>query len=182
MLKNLAKVIAICGLAAITQACAESNEDQSQQREAASTSADTSRNAGFQSAVERIRTSMTSAGVYPDEAEAYAETVFLKHNWDMGRRLKNTELSRLLTNEAASRKAGFGDSESMKLTDFRVAGDTVITRVLSSGRLVNGKEARLESAAFFKIVDGKITEVESWYDRQDAAVFQELARQHNARQ
>lgn len=182
MPKRVIMVAAIASLAAASPACAESKARQSPHRKADDSSSASARDILFQNAVERIRTSMTTAGVYPEEADAYADRVFLKHNWDKGRHLENTELSRILTNEGASRKAGFGDSESMKLVDFRVAGDTVITRLVSSGRLANGTEARLESAAFFKIVDGKIAEVESWYDRQDAAVFLALLRLHSSAQ
>ena len=115
--------------------------------------------------VSRLRASFESTKQMPLDADLYASNLHVGHNYDPGRTVEvSLFLSNVAKELAAAKKVGASDHR--ELTRFLVADDTVVATVLNTGRLGDGTSTRFYIAYFFKIADGRIVDIETWYDRK----------------
>lgn len=120
---------------------------------------------GFEKIVERLRTSFQSDLQMPLDRDLYADNLLVTHNYDPGGPVDTTKFLAGVGRELkAAQEAGL--KQSAELTRFLVADDTVVATVLQSGTLKNGAASRFYIAYFFKVEEGRISHIETWYDRK----------------
>lgn len=136
-------ILALCGLTAPTQA------------------------KPFDDAVAKLRAAFDSTQHMPLDPDLYAPNLHVSHNYEPGRIVDVPEFLKGASRELAAAKK-VGASDKSEVTRFLVGGDTVVVTVLNSGKLADGSPTRFYLAYFFKIADGKIVDLETWYDRKGA--------------
>jgi hypothetical protein len=120
---------------------------------------------GFENIVERLRTSFQSDLQMPLDRELYADNLLVTHNYDPGGPVDTAKFLAGVGRELkAAQEAGL--KQSAELTRFLVADDTIVATVLQSGTLKSGASSRFYIAYFFKVEDGRVSHIETWYDRK----------------
>ena len=115
--------------------------------------------------VEHLRNSFEETQQMPLDRKLYVENLLVTHNYDPGGHVDTTKFLFGVRKELrAAKEAGL--NQNSHLTRFLVDDDTVVATVLQTGTLKNGTISRFYIAYFFKIEDGRITHIETWYDRQ----------------
>ena len=115
--------------------------------------------------VEHLRKSFEETQQMPLNRKLYADNLLVTHNYDPGGHVDTTKFLLGVRKELrAAKNAGL--NQKSHLTRFLVDDDTVVATVLQTGKLKNGTISRFYIAYFFKIQYGRITHIETWYDRQ----------------
>ncbi len=121
--------------------------------------------AGFDKATARLRASFEQQKQMPLDADLYIDNLFVSHNYESG---KTVDTAAFLTGVgkelAAAKKVGI--SQKSELTRFLAADDTVVATVLNTGTAADGSPTRFYIAYFFKIMNGRVAHIETWYDRK----------------
>jgi ketosteroid isomerase-like protein len=120
----------------------------------------------FEAAVARLRASVEKDKRLPADLSFYAETLHTGHNWDTGRTVKAQDLTKMLPS-AYDHYAKENGITKMELTRFVASGDTVVTAVLETGKKPDGTPTRLAIATFYRLANGKIVDIQEWYDRSE---------------
>jgi hypothetical protein len=121
--------------------------------------------------IAKLRASFEQSGSYPHESSAYAERVHLSHNWEPGAWIERETLIAGLKKEEVALGQSFAGSFSQALTRFVSLRDLVVTTVVTSATTSAGEPVRLESAAFFRLRDGVIGDIQAWYCQKQAEIF-----------
>ncbi len=120
---------------------------------------------GFGKVVDRLRASFEDTQQMPLDRDLYADNLLVTHNYDPGGHVDTTKFLTGVGKELnAAKEAGL--NQSAELTRFLVADDTIVATVLQTGALKNGAKSRFYIAYFFKVEDGRISHIETWYDRK----------------
>ena len=115
--------------------------------------------------VEHLRKSFEETQQMPLNRKLYADNLLVTHNYDPGGHVDTTKFLLGVRKELrAAKNAGL--NQKSHLTRFLVDDDTVVATVLQTGKLKNGTISRFYIAYFFKIQYGRITHIETLYDRQ----------------
>jgi hypothetical protein len=125
------------------------------------------RDAAFDSAVARLRTAFERDKQMPLEPDLYAVNLHVSHNYEPGRTVEVPVFLSGVTRELAAAKQ-VGATHHAEVTRFLVADDTVVVTLLTTGVLRDGTATRFYIAYFFKIKDGRVVDLETWYDRKGA--------------
>ncbi len=118
----------------------------------------------FQAAVARLRASIEKDKSLPSDLSFYAETLHVAHNWDTGRTVKAADLVKTISFAPYFKENGITNIE---LTRFVASGDTVVAAVLLTGQKPDGTATRFTIATFYRLVNGKIADIQEWYDRSE---------------
>jgi len=119
----------------------------------------------FEGTVARLRASFEQEKQMPLDADLFAPNLHVSHNYEAGRTVDvPTFLAGVAREIAAAKRVGANDHA--ELTRFLVSGDTVVATVLNTGQLPGGAPTRFYIAYFFKISDGRVVDLETWYDRK----------------
>ena len=120
--------------------------------------------AGFDNATARLRASFEQHKQMPLDADLYVENLFVSHNYEPGKTVDTAAFLAGVGKElAAAKKVGI--SQKSELTRFLAADDTVVATVLNTGTSPEGAPTRFYIAYFFKITNGRVVQIETWYDR-----------------
>ena len=118
----------------------------------------------FEAAVTRLRASMENDKSLPSDPSFYAQTLHVGHNWDTGHTVKAEDLVKIVSFDHYVKENGI---TKMELTRFLASGDTVVATVLLTGQKPDGTPTRFTIATFFRLANGKIVDIQEWYDRSE---------------
>jgi hypothetical protein len=121
----------------------------------------------FEAAVARLRASFEQSQQMPLDPDLYAPNLHVSHNYEAGRIVDVPVFLAGVARELAAAKQ-VGANDHAELTRFLASGDTVVATVLNTGKLADGSPTRFYIAYFFKIADGRVVDLETWYDRKGA--------------
>ena len=132
---------------------------------------------GFDNAAARLRTAFERDKQMPLDADLYIDNLFVSHNYEPGKTVVTAAFLAGVAKELeAAKKVGI--SQKSELTRFLAADDTVVATVLNTGSNAAGTPTRFYIAYFFKIVGGRVTHIETWYDRKGADTqLQDLSKE-----
>jgi ketosteroid isomerase-like protein len=86
------------------------------------------------------------------------------HNWDTGRVVKAADLVKMVSFDHCIKANGITNIE---LTRFVASGDTVVAAVLLTGQKLDGTPTHFTIATFYRLANGKIVDIQEWYDRSE---------------
>ena len=130
--------------------------------------------------VARLRASFERDQQMPLDADLYAPDLRVGHNYEPGGIVDLPRFLATVAKELAAAKR-VGATDRSELTRFLACGDTVVATVLNTGELADGTKTRFYIAYFFKIANGRIVDLETWYDRKGAEQqAQAIAREMTA--
>ena len=116
----------------------------------------------------------------PLDPDLYAANLHVGHNYEPGHTVDVPAFLAGVAREIAAAKR-VGANDHAELTRFLPSGDTVVVTVLTTGTLANGSPTRFDIAYFFKIADGRVVDLETWYDRKGSEQQAEaIAKELNA--
>jgi predicted SnoaL-like aldol condensation-catalyzing enzyme len=118
----------------------------------------------FEAGVARLHASMEKDKGLPSDPSFYAETLHVAHNWDTGRTVKAADLVKTVSFDRYFKENGI---TKIELTRFVASGDTVVSAVLLTGQKPDGTPTRFTIASFFRLANGKIVDIQEWYDRSE---------------
>jgi hypothetical protein len=121
----------------------------------------------FDNTVARLRTTFERDKQMPLEPDLYAANLHVSHNYEPGRTVEVPAFLSGVARELAAAKQ-VGATHHAEVTRFLVADDTVVVTLLMTGVLGDGIATRFYIAYFFKIKDGRVVDLETWYDRKGA--------------
>ena len=121
----------------------------------------------FDTVVRRLRAAFERDRQMPLDADLYAPDLHVSHNYEPGGIVDTPQFLATVARELAAAKR-VGAVDRAELTRFLTSGDTVVATVLNTGALADGTKTRFYIAYFFKIANGRIVDIETWYDRKGA--------------
>jgi ketosteroid isomerase-like protein len=114
--------------------------------------------------IDRLEAHLRKDKSLPDDPSFYAETLHVGHNWDTGRMVKAADLVKTVSFDRYFKENGITNIE---LTRLVASGDTVIAAVLLTGQKPDGTPTRFTMATFYRLENGKIVDIQEWYDRAE---------------